>query len=180
MNIDDPKPPQPFVGVAPEVTYGVYRVFGCGGGTPDDVIMAALERAAVEKDGTLSDGCDTEVYKKFNVKGKIVLVIGEYSRCPIGRGENAKNAGAAAMLVQAVSKDSILLMALLTSTWARSSTGLVTNCSPSGRRLLMPLSNGASLPRTSWLKVVECLPTSLPSVLMEIFARNPISWLLEA
>ncbi|KAI9234809.1 MAG: peptidase S8/S53 domain-containing protein, partial [Podila humilis] len=40
-----PKPPQPFVGVAPEVTIGAYRVFGCYGTSSDDVILAAMELA---------------------------------------------------------------------------------------------------------------------------------------
>jgi subtilisin family serine protease len=34
-----------FVGAAPEVTYGAYRVFGCAGSTSDEVILAAIERA---------------------------------------------------------------------------------------------------------------------------------------
>ncbi len=32
-------------GVAPEVTFGAYRVFGCEGSVNDDVLLAALERA---------------------------------------------------------------------------------------------------------------------------------------
>ncbi|KAF9182448.1 hypothetical protein BGZ50_004914 [Haplosporangium sp. Z 11] len=45
-NIKGPlKPPQPFVGVAPEVTLGAYRVYGCDGSAADDVILAAMERA---------------------------------------------------------------------------------------------------------------------------------------
>lgn len=40
-----PKPPQPFVGVAPEVTFGAYRIFGCQGDSGDDVILAAMELA---------------------------------------------------------------------------------------------------------------------------------------
>src|SRR5215831_18475740 len=39
------------IGVAPGVTFGAYRVFGCEGDAEDDVIMAALERA-------LQDGMD--------------------------------------------------------------------------------------------------------------------------
>ena len=38
-------------GVAPEVTFGAYRVFGCEGSTTADVILAALERS-------LTDGMD--------------------------------------------------------------------------------------------------------------------------
>ncbi|KAG0026053.1 hypothetical protein BGZ81_006656 [Podila clonocystis] len=35
-----------FVGVAPEATLGAYRVFGCRGGTSNDLIMTALLKAA--------------------------------------------------------------------------------------------------------------------------------------
>ncbi|KAI9147013.1 peptidase [Paramyrothecium foliicola] len=38
-------------GVAPEATFGAYRVFGCSGGVGDDVLVAALIRAA-------NDGAD--------------------------------------------------------------------------------------------------------------------------
>jgi minor extracellular serine protease Vpr len=38
-------------GVAPGVTFGAYRVFGCSGSTPDDIVILALERA-------LADGMD--------------------------------------------------------------------------------------------------------------------------
>jgi minor extracellular serine protease Vpr len=33
------------IGVAPGITFGAYRVFGCNGSAADDVIVAALERA---------------------------------------------------------------------------------------------------------------------------------------
>jgi len=32
--------PQPFVGVAPKVTLGAYKVFSCSGAGPDDVTLA--------------------------------------------------------------------------------------------------------------------------------------------
>jgi subtilisin family serine protease len=32
-------------GVAPEVTFGAYRVFGCGGSTTDEIMISAMERA---------------------------------------------------------------------------------------------------------------------------------------
>ncbi|KAI1298884.1 hypothetical protein EDD11_006608 [Mortierella claussenii] len=202
-----PKPPQPFVGVAPEVTLGAYRVFGCNGTAGDDVIMAAMERAfadgmdvinmslgggssyksnpqavlgdrlvakgmalaaaagndgdqgvwmvsdtglgdlsssvasfdniygyysyftysnktflytpseayakpielpanitlipVLEANGTLSDGCDPAVYKGLDVKDKIVLTLGDVTRCKSGgRGTLAAKAGAAAILIQ--------------------------------------------------------------------------------
>ena len=34
------------VGVAPEATIGMYRVFGCEGDASDDVIMSAMQQAA--------------------------------------------------------------------------------------------------------------------------------------
>ncbi|KAG0202277.1 hypothetical protein BGX28_005162 [Mortierella sp. GBA30] len=37
------------LGVAPQVTLGAYRVLGCSGSSNDDVILAALERAANDK-----------------------------------------------------------------------------------------------------------------------------------
>ena len=36
------------VGVAPDVTYGAYRVFGCVGSTSDDIMIAAMERALAD------------------------------------------------------------------------------------------------------------------------------------
>ena len=35
-------------GVAPDVTFGAYRVFGCAGSTTDDVMIAAMERALAD------------------------------------------------------------------------------------------------------------------------------------
>lgn len=36
-------------GVAPDVTFGAYRVFGCNGSTTDDIMLAAMERAYKDK-----------------------------------------------------------------------------------------------------------------------------------
>lgn len=33
------------VGVAPGAALGMYRIFGCGGGTADDILMKAMEQA---------------------------------------------------------------------------------------------------------------------------------------
>ncbi|TQV99640.1 subtilisin [Cordyceps javanica] len=44
-----------FTGVAPGVTFGMYRVFGCSGGTGTDVLMAAAARAA--EDGAQIISC---------------------------------------------------------------------------------------------------------------------------
>ncbi|KAF9109902.1 hypothetical protein BGW39_004912, partial [Mortierella sp. 14UC] len=38
----------PWVGVAPEVTLGGYRVFGCTGVTGTDVLLAAMEKAFID------------------------------------------------------------------------------------------------------------------------------------
>ncbi|KAI1318450.1 hypothetical protein EDD11_006534 [Mortierella claussenii] len=37
--------PQPFVGVAPEVTFGAYRIFSCAGSGSSDIIMLGMELA---------------------------------------------------------------------------------------------------------------------------------------
>jgi len=50
-----PAPPVPFVGVAPEVTFGAYRVFGCDGQTGNDIIMQAMELA-------FNDGMDVSSF----------------------------------------------------------------------------------------------------------------------
>ncbi|KAK9695998.1 hypothetical protein K7432_012699 [Basidiobolus ranarum] len=38
-----------FVGVAPDVTLGAYKVFGCDGGAPTDMIIKAIEQSVVDK-----------------------------------------------------------------------------------------------------------------------------------
>jgi hypothetical protein len=50
MNVTDPLliPRVPFTGVAPGVTFGAYRVFGCSGGTSQAIMAAAIYRAAEE------------------------------------------------------------------------------------------------------------------------------------
>ncbi|KAI1315506.1 hypothetical protein EDD11_000687 [Mortierella claussenii] len=203
----EPKPPQPWIGVAPDVTFGAYRVFGCNGSSGDDVILAAMELAfndgmdvinmslgggssykynptalladkliargmalaaaagndgsqgawmvsdsglgdlassiasfdniygfynsftyagaahpyspsqayakainlpanatlvpIFEKDGSLSDGCDPAIYTGVDVKDKVVLTLGDVTRCKSGgRGTNAQKAGAAGILIQ--------------------------------------------------------------------------------
>ncbi|KAF9991864.1 hypothetical protein BGZ65_013013, partial [Modicella reniformis] len=54
-----------------------------------------------EQGGSLSDGCEDTIYNGVDVKGKVVLAIGDLSRCDsVKRGEHAQKAGAAALLVQ--------------------------------------------------------------------------------
>ncbi|CZT11562.1 uncharacterized protein RAG0_15661 [Rhynchosporium agropyri] len=50
--LDQPGTGFGLVGVAPEATLGMYRIFGCFGGAADDIIIKAILRAA-------SDGVDT-------------------------------------------------------------------------------------------------------------------------
>jgi len=55
----------------------------------------------LEKDGSLSDGCAPEPYAAANAKGKIVLVLGDITRCRSGgRGAAGVTAGAAGMVIQ--------------------------------------------------------------------------------
>lgn len=37
--------PTPFIGVAPNVTLGIWRVFGCEGGTTDEILIDAIVQA---------------------------------------------------------------------------------------------------------------------------------------
>ncbi|MFK7602674.1 S8 family serine peptidase [Deinococcus sp. SM5_A1] len=73
-----------FKGVAPEVSFGAYRVFGCDGSSYDDVILAAMERSV--KDGmqvvnmslgsAFDDWAETPLAKAGNrmIKQGVVLV----------------------------------------------------------------------------------------------------------
>jgi len=71
-------------GVAPAVSFGIYKVFGCGGSTNDDVIVAALERAANDgmqvvnlslgNFGSYGDGPDSQVVTNLYKKGIVVVV----------------------------------------------------------------------------------------------------------
>ncbi|KAF9187924.1 hypothetical protein BGZ51_000944 [Haplosporangium sp. Z 767] len=68
-----------------------------------DLPASATLVPILEKDGSLSDGCLAESYAGQNVTGKVVLVHGDTTRCKSGgRGEVAKSAGAAGMLIQSV------------------------------------------------------------------------------
>ncbi|KAH8811001.1 peptidase S8/S53 domain-containing protein [Xylogone sp. PMI_703] len=49
--VDSPDQGFGLVGVAPEATIGMYRIFGCSGGVSDDIIMAAMQQA-------VDDGAD--------------------------------------------------------------------------------------------------------------------------
>lgn len=51
---DSESSPWGLVGVAPEATLGMYRVFGCSGSSPSDIVMKAMEQAIVDKVDILS------------------------------------------------------------------------------------------------------------------------------
>lgn len=52
--VDPETSPWGLIGVAPEPTLGMYRVFGCPGGAPDDVLLLAFQQAAIDKADILS------------------------------------------------------------------------------------------------------------------------------
>ncbi|KAF8940137.1 peptidase S8/S53 domain-containing protein [Dissophora ornata] len=93
---------------------GSYNFFSYGGaehpysysqlwGKPLDLPASATLIPVLDKDGSLSDGCLVDSYAGQNVTGKVVLVIGDTTRCKSGgRGAAAKAAGAAGMLIQSV------------------------------------------------------------------------------
>jgi minor extracellular serine protease Vpr len=59
-------------GVAPEVTFGAYRVFGCQGSTTTDIMLAAMERA-------LNDGMDVlnmSIGSSFNTHPQYPTAVG--------------------------------------------------------------------------------------------------------
>ncbi|KAG0004129.1 hypothetical protein BGZ80_005670 [Entomortierella chlamydospora] len=92
--------------------YGFYDSFTYGGVshpyTPSEAWGEIIDLPAnatlvpvLEKDGALSDGCDSSIYSGLDVKGKVVLTLGDTTRCLSGgRGANAIAAGAAGMLIQ--------------------------------------------------------------------------------
>ncbi|KAG0371291.1 hypothetical protein BGZ54_007480 [Gamsiella multidivaricata] len=72
-------------------------------GKPLDLPASATLVPVLNVDGSLSDGCVADSYAGQNVTGKVVLVLGDTTRCKSGgRGAAAKTAGAAGMLVQSV------------------------------------------------------------------------------
>ncbi|KAK3811318.1 MAG: peptidase S8/S53 domain-containing protein, partial [Benniella sp.] len=93
---------------------GSYNYFSYGGadhpyafssswGKPLNLPADATLVPVFEKDGSLSDGCVADSYAGQNVAGKVVLVLGDTTRCKSGgRGAAAKTAGAAGMLVKSV------------------------------------------------------------------------------
>ncbi|KAJ3117130.1 hypothetical protein HDU96_007793 [Phlyctochytrium bullatum] len=78
-------PPKPFTGVAPDVTVGAYRVFGCNAeSTSTDVLMKALYLAHLDGadvinmslGGGPSFGLDADSVAAARVAGRGVLIVG--------------------------------------------------------------------------------------------------------
>ncbi|KAF9943555.1 hypothetical protein BGZ65_000766, partial [Modicella reniformis] len=68
-----------------------------------DLPNSATLSPLLDTNSKLLDGCESSDYEGINVTGKVVLTIGKFDRCGSSvRGVNAKNAGAAAMLIQTV------------------------------------------------------------------------------
>ncbi|KAJ3107282.1 hypothetical protein HDU97_004421 [Phlyctochytrium planicorne] len=93
----------PFTGVAPEVTLGAYRVFGCNGGAGNDVIAAAIFKA--HEDGAdiinmslggnpnFNDGPDSIAASRVSAEGSIVFSAnGNDGASGIFTGESPGNA----------------------------------------------------------------------------------------
>nr|WP_237427637.1 S8 family serine peptidase [Deinococcus xianganensis] len=99
-------PAKGFKGVAPDVSFGAYRVFGCEGGTTEDIMIDAMERAYL--DGmdvvNLSIGSafenweatpDAKVASRMVKKGMIIVASagnsgasGQYSMGGVTMGDN--------------------------------------------------------------------------------------------
>jgi subtilisin family serine protease len=95
--------------------YGMYNTVGYAGAkypyspseawgtTPIALPATATLVPLFDKAGVLQDGCDAAAYTGLDVKGKVVLLIGDFSRCgSVGRGGIAKTAGASGALVISV------------------------------------------------------------------------------
>ncbi|KAI8801666.1 peptidase S8/S53 domain-containing protein [Cladochytrium replicatum] len=76
-----------FTGVAPEVTFGAYRVFGCSGSTDTSIIVKAIERAFADgmdiismslgSNGGFPSGLDVDLINKLTDTGKVVFTIAQ-------------------------------------------------------------------------------------------------------
>ncbi|KAI8345639.1 peptidase S8/S53 domain-containing protein [Mortierella sp. GBAus27b] len=76
-------------------------IYSRGWGKPLDLPASATLIPALEKDGSLSDGCFESSYEGYNVTGKVALVSGAITRCKLDdRAAIAKTAGAAGMIIQ--------------------------------------------------------------------------------
>jgi hypothetical protein len=73
--------------------------FSSAWGKPIDLPASATLVPLFDKAGVLLDGCDAASYKGIDVKGKVILVLGDYTRCgSAARGAIAKDAGVAGVL----------------------------------------------------------------------------------
>ncbi|KAG9060952.1 hypothetical protein KI688_007779 [Linnemannia hyalina] len=80
-----------------------YSPSAATGNSPIALPASATLVPLVSKAGALLDGCEAAAYTGLDVKGKVVLLIGDFTRCgSVGRGEVAKAAGAAGALVMSV------------------------------------------------------------------------------
>ncbi|KAG0303472.1 hypothetical protein BGZ97_001908 [Linnemannia gamsii] len=62
-----------FIGVAPQATLGAYRVFGCQGGTSNDLIMKALLRAAGDGPGGWRQDREARLADELAKNGTIIV-----------------------------------------------------------------------------------------------------------
>ena len=87
----------------PSYSYaGVKHPYGIAQAYAKVINLPAMSiQPILEKDGSLSDGCDATRYAGLDVTKKIVLVLGDVTRCKSGgRGSIAVTAKAAGMIVQ--------------------------------------------------------------------------------
>ncbi|KAG0343815.1 hypothetical protein BGZ54_006056, partial [Gamsiella multidivaricata] len=65
------------------------------------ILFAPVAIVPLLSNGKLSDGCDKSLYNGVNVRGKMVLVLGDITRCKSDkRGSLAVAKGAAGMIIQ--------------------------------------------------------------------------------
>lgn len=151
-----------FKGVAPEVSFGAYRIFGCGGSSYDDVILAAMERSVTDGmqvvnmslGSAFDDWAETPLAKAGNrmVKRGVVLVAsagnsganGQYSMGGPTMGDNV-------ISVASVDNIKIDLSSFTLSDGAKTKVGFYT-------------ATGAPLPKGGTTLQITKGPNSNPTV----------------
>ncbi|KAI8812751.1 hypothetical protein BJ742DRAFT_850028 [Cladochytrium replicatum] len=76
-----------FTGVAPDVTFGAYRVFGCSGSSDDSVIIKAIQRAfddgmdiismSLGSDSGFPSGLEVDLINQLSATGKVIFSIAQ-------------------------------------------------------------------------------------------------------
>lgn len=87
-------PPIPFTGVAPGVTLGAYRVFGCTGTTADDITAAAILRAAEDGADIINLSLGSRDFASMSVDAMTAQIVSNAGHIVVAAIGNDGSAGA--------------------------------------------------------------------------------------